>query len=50
MASDMEDYLEEAKHRWKKAQIAWTTFCTEMDMSEKAKKHITAKDLEDLSV
>ena len=50
MVSDMEDYLEEAEHRWRKAQRAWTAFCTEMDMSEKAKKHITAKALEDLSV
>ena len=48
--SDMEDYLEEAEHRWKKAQRAWTTFHTEMDMSEKAKKCITAKGLKDLSV
>ena len=49
-ASDMEDYLEEAKHRWRKAQRAWTAFCTEMDMSKKAKKCITAEGLEDLSV
>ena len=46
----MEDYLEEAEHRWKKAQRAWTAFCTEIDMSEKAKKCITAEGLEDLSV
>ena len=50
VVSDVEDYLEEAKHRWKKAQRAWTAFHTEMDMSEKAKKHITAEGLEDLSV
>ena len=50
MASDVEDYLEEAERRWRKAQRAWTAFCTEMDMSEKAKKHITAKGLEDRSV
>ena len=49
-ASDMEDYLEEAECRWRKAQRAWTAFHTEMDMSEKAKKCITAKGLEDLSV
>ena len=48
--SDMEDYLEEAERRWRKTQRAWTAFHTEMDMSEKAKKHITAKGLEDLSV
>ena len=48
--SDMEDYLEEAKHRWKKVQRAWTAFRTEMDMSEKARKRITTKGLEDLSV
>ena len=50
MVSDVEDYLEVAEHRWKNAQRAWTAFCTEMDMSEKARKHITAKGLEDLSV
>ena len=50
MASDVEDYLEEAECRWRKAQRAWTAFCTEMDMSEKAKKCITAESLEDLSV
>ena len=50
IASDMEDYLEEAECRWRKAQRAWTAFRTEMDMSEKTKKHITAKGLEDLSV
>ena len=50
MASDMEDYLEEAERRWRKAQRAWTAFHTEMDMSEKAKKRITTKGLEDLSV
>ena len=50
MVSDMEDYLEEAECRWRKAQRAWTAFCTETDMSEKAKKCITAKGLEDLSV
>ena len=50
MTSDMEDYLEEAERRWRKAQRAWTAFHTETDMSEKAKKCITAKDLEDLSV
>ena len=50
MASDVEDYLEEAEHRWRKAQRAWTAFHTEMDMSEKAKKCITAEGLEDLSV
>ena len=49
-ASDVEDYLEEAECRWRKPQRAWTAFCTEMDMSEKAKKHITAEGLEDLSV
>ena len=49
-ASDMEDYLEEAERRWRKAQRAWTAFLTEMDMSEKAKKFITAEGLEDLSV
>ena len=48
--SDVEDYLEEAEHRWKKAQRARTAFHTEMDMSEKAKKHITAEGLGDLSV
>ena len=48
--SDVEDYLEEAEHRWRKAQRAWTVFHTEMDMREKAKKCITAKGLEDLSV
>ena len=47
MASDVEDYLEEAEHRWKKAQRAWTAFHTEMDMSEKAKKHINVEGLED---
>ena len=50
MVSDMEDYLEEAEHRWRKAQRAWTAFRTETDMSEKAKKRITAEGLEDLSV
>ena len=50
MASDKEDYLEEAEHRWRKTQGAWTAFHTEMDMSEKAKKCITAEGLEDLSV
>ena len=50
MVSDMEDYLEEAECRWRKAQRAWTAFHTETDMSEKAKKCITAKGLEDLSV
>ena len=50
MASDMEDYLEEAECRWRKAQRAWTAFHTEMEMNEKAKKCITAKGLEDLSV
>ena len=49
-AIQVEDYLEEAEHQWKKAQRAWTTFCTEMDITEKAKKCITAKGLEDLSV
>ena len=48
--SDVEDYLEEAEHRWKKAPRAWTAFHTEMDMSEKARKCITAEGLEDLSV
>ena len=50
MVSDVEDYLEEAERRWRKVQRTWTAFCTEMDMSEKAKKHITAEGLEDLSV
>ena len=50
MVSDVEDYLEEAECRWKKAQRAWTAFCTETDMSEKARKCITAEGLEDLSV
>ena len=50
MASDVEDYLEEAECRWRKAQRAWTAFHTETYMSEKAKKRITAKGLEDLSV
>ena len=50
MASDVEDYLEEVERRWRKAQRAWTAFHTEMDMSEKAKKCITAEGLEDLSV
>ena len=50
MASDVEDYLEEAERRWKKVQRAWTAFRTEMDMSEKARKCITAEGLEDLSV
>ena len=50
MVSDVEDYLEEAECRWRKAQRAWTAFCTETDMSEKAKKHITAEGLVDLSV
>ena len=50
MVSDVEDYLEEAELRWKKAQRAWTAFRTEMDTSEKARKCITAKGLEDLSV
>ena len=27
-ASDVEDYLEEAERRWRKAQRAWTAFCT----------------------
>ena len=49
-ASDVEDYLEEAECRWKKAQRAWAAFHTETDMTEKAKKCITAKGLEDLSV
>ena len=48
--SDVEAYLEEAEHRWKKAQRAWTAFHTEMDMSENARKCITAKGSEDLSV
>ena len=48
--SDVEDYLEEAECRWRKAQRAWTAFCTEKDMSEKAKKCITAEGVEDLSV
>ena len=34
----------------KKTQRAWTTFHTEMDITEKAKKSITAEGLEDLSV
>ena len=34
----------------KKAQRAWITFCTETDITEKAKKCITAEGLEDLSV
>ena len=46
----MEDYLEEAEHRCRKAQRARTAFCTEMDVSQKAKKCITAEGLEDLSV
>ena len=50
MVNDVEDYLEEAERRWKKAQRAWTAFHTETDMSEKAKKCITAEGLEDLSV
>ena len=50
MASDVEDYLEEAECRWRKTQRTWTAFCTETDMSEKAKKFITAEGLEDLSV
>ena len=50
MVSDVEDYLEEAECSWKKAQRAWTAFHTETDMSEKARKHITAKGLEDLPV
>ena len=50
MSSDVEDYLEEAERRWKKAQRAWTAFHTETNMSEKARKHITAEGLEDLSV
>ena len=50
MASDMENYLEEAERRWRKAQRAWTAFHTEMDMSEKAKKCIIAEGLENLSV
>ena len=49
-ASEVEDYLEEAERRWRKAQRAWTAFRTETDMSEKAKKCIIAKGLEDLSV
>ena len=48
--SEVEDYLEGAEHRWRKAQRAWTAFGTETDMSKKAKKCITAKGLEDLSV
>ena len=50
MASQVEEYLEEAECRRKKAQRAWTTFRIEMDITEKAKKCITAKGLEDLSV
>ena len=46
----MEDYLEEAEHQWKKAQRAWPAFHTETDITKKAKKHITAEGLEDLSV
>ena len=46
----MEDCLEEAEHLWKKAQRAWTTFHTETDISEKAKKCITTEGFEDLSV
>ena len=49
-ASEVEDYLEEAECRWKKAQRACTAFCMEMDMTVKTKKCITAEDLEDLSV
>ena len=48
--SDVKDYLEEAEYRWRKTQRAWMAFCTEMDMSEKAKKCITAEGLEGLSV
>ena len=50
MASQVEEYLEEAEHRSKKAQRAWTTICMEMGITEKAKKDITAKGLEDLYV
>ena len=50
MVSAVEDYLGEAERRRRKAQRAWTAFHTEMDMSEKAKKHINAEGLEDLSV
>ena len=46
----MEEYLEEAEHQGKKAQRTWTTFHMEMDITEKAKKCITAEGLEDLSV
>ena len=49
-ASQVELYLEEAEHQWKKAQRAWTTFCMEMDITEKAKECITAEGFEDLSV
>ena len=50
MTSQVGEYLKEVKCQWKKAQRAWTTFHTEMDITEKAKKCITAKGWEDLSV
>ena len=49
-ASQVEDYLEEAECPWRKAQRAWITFCMETDITEKAKKCITAEGFEDLSV
>ena len=47
---EVEDYLAEAKCRWKRAQRAWTAFCTETDINEKAKKCTAAETLVKLSV
>ena len=47
---EVEDYLAEAEHRWKRAQRAWTAFCAETDINEKAKKCTATEALEELSV
>ena len=32
MANMVEDYVEEAEHKWKKGPKAWTTFCMGNDL------------------
>ena len=43
MMSEVEDYLEEAERRLRKAQRAWTAFHTEMDMSERPRNVLLPK-------
>ena len=48
-ARDIQEYLDEAEHRYVKCQRALTSFKNETNVQEKAKKKVLAESLEDMA-